>query len=105
MKTPLEALLELLSERVFQPTAAADPLSYASVDDRKLLKRVQKRVHDTRVRYFGEYSTATEIKSNFIQDLNSKAGQELAADMYLLKLQRFEDIREEFLALSKTLGL
>ena len=74
MKQPLEALLEFLDARVFQPTASADPLSYDSPEDRKLLKRVQRRVHDTRVRYFGEYSTPAQIKSNFVQDLNSKPG-------------------------------
>jgi hypothetical protein len=105
MANPLEALLDFLDARVFTPTASADPLRYADVGDRKLLKSVQRRVHETRVRYFGTYATAVEVKANFAQDLNSKPGQALANDMYLLKLSRFEDIREEFSALCKKNGL
>lgn len=105
MANPLEALLDFLDARVFKPTASADPLRYADVGDRKLLKSVQRRVHETRVRYFGTYATAAEVKANFAQDLNSKPGQALANDMYLLKLSRFEDIREEFCALCKKNGL
>lgn len=94
-----------LDARVFKPTGSADPPGYADAGDRKPLRSVQKCVHDTRVRYFGTYATAAEVKSNFAQDLNSKPGQELANDMYLLKLTRFEDVREEFLALCKKIGL
>jgi hypothetical protein len=80
-------------------------LPVSGVHRGKLLKRVQRRVHDTRIRYVGEYSTASQVKSNFIQDLNSKPGQELAADMYLLQLPRFEDVRQDFLELCKQLGV
>src|SRR4051812_12305526 len=105
MANPLEAVLEFLDARVFKQTASADPLGYADPADRKLLKSVQKRVHETRVRYLGTCATAAEVKANFIQDLNSKPGQALASDMYVLKLTRFEDVREEFLALCKKNGL
>lgn len=100
-----QRLLEFLDERVFQPTLTADPLAYVTAEDRKLLRSVQKRVHETRVRYFADYSNAGQVKANFIQDLNSKPGQQLAADMWVLKLTRFEDVRPEFLALCKQLGL
>ena len=105
MASPLEALLDFLDARVFKPTASADPLSYSDLGDRKLLKRVKRHVHETKVRYFGTYTTAAEVKANFAQDLSSKPGQALANDMYLLKLSRFEDVREEFLALCKKNGL
>ncbi len=105
MANPLEALLDFLDARIFKQTASADPLRYADVGDRRLLKSVQKRVHETRVRYLGTYATAAEVKVNFVQDLNSKSGQALANDMYLLKLTRFEDVREEFLALCNKNGL
>ena len=100
-----QRLLEFLDERVFQPVASADPLSYANPEDRKQLKSVQKRVRETRVRYFADYSNAAEIKVNFTQDLTSKPGQALANDMWLLKLTRFEDVRADFLAICKLLGV
>ena len=43
--------------------------------------------------------------SSTIQDLNSKPGQELANDMWLLKLTRLEDVQSEFLALCNQLGV
>ena len=102
---PKQQLFDLLDQRVFQPALTATPLSYADAQDRKLLKSVQKRVHESRVRYVADYPDASTIKANFMQDLNSKAGQALASDMFILKLPRFEDIRQDFLALCKRLGL
>jgi hypothetical protein len=99
-----QTLLDFLDERAFLPVENADPLSYVSPGDRKLLKSVQRRVHETRMRY-SQYPSASAIKTNFIQDLNSKAGQTLAADLWLLKLSRFEDIQEEFRQLCNRLGL
>ena len=105
MQTAREQLLRFLDERVFQPALTAQPLTYASVEDRKLLKSVQKRVHESRVRYLADYATAGDVKTNFVQDLNSRAGQALAADMWRLKLPRFEDVRPAFVALCTQLGL
>jgi hypothetical protein len=80
-------------------------LAYADASDRKLLKSVQKRVRESRVRYFADYPTAADIKRNVLGDLNSKPGQALANDMFVLKLPRFEDVREGFLALCQQLGV
>jgi hypothetical protein len=99
-----EQLLRFLDDRVFQPTLTAQPLAYPT-DDRKLLKSVQKRVHDSRTRYLADYPSAVDIKANFTQDLSSKPGQALAADMWMLHLPRFEDIRADFLTLCTQLGL
>ena len=98
------ALLEFLEERVFLPALNADPALFSSPEDRRLLESGKKRVQATRMRYHEQYETAAAVKSNLLQDLNSKFGQDLAADMWVLKLQRFEDIRQEFLALCATLG-
>ena len=100
-----EQLLRFLDDRVFQPTLTALPSAYATADDRKLLKSVQKRVHEDRTRYLADYPSAGDVKANFIQDLSSRPGQALAADMWLLHLTRFEDIRADFLALCAQLGL
>ena len=55
-------------------------------------------------RYLADYATASDVKANFVQDLNSKPGQALASDMWILKLPRFEDVGSEFLALCTKLG-
>jgi|ERR1700724_3626122 hypothetical protein len=104
-QTPREQLLRFLDDRVFQPTLTAQPLAYASTEDRKLLKSLQKRVHECKVRYLADYATANDVKANFGQDINSKSGQALASDMWILKLPRFEDVRSDFLALCTKLGL
>jgi hypothetical protein len=46
-----------------------------------------------------------DIGAHFIQDLNSKAGQALAADIRMMKLKWFEELRLEFLACCQQLGL
>ena len=102
---PREQLLRFLDDRVFQPALTAQPLAYASTEDRKLLRIVQKRIHESKVRYVADYATARDVKTNFVQDLNSKPGQALASDMWMLKLPCFEDVRSDFLALCTKLGL
>jgi hypothetical protein len=62
-------------------------------------------VHESRVRYIADYPNGSAIKANFLQGLNSKAGQALANDMWVLKLTRFEDVRADFLVLCKQLAL
>jgi hypothetical protein len=54
---------------------------------------------------YQEYPTASEIAANFLKDLDSKFGQDLAADMLILKLRRFEDIKQPFLSLCAQLGV
>ena len=100
-----EHLLRFLDERVFQPTLAAQPLAYSTGEERKLLKSVQKRVHESRTRYVADYASAGDVKANFLQDLHSKPGQALASDMWQLKLTRFEDVQPAFLELCQQLGI
>jgi hypothetical protein len=100
-----EQLLRFLDDHVFQPALGAQPLAYTTAEDQKLLKAVQKRVHESRTRYVADYPSAADIKGNFIQDLHSKPGQALASDMWQLKLTRFEDIQPAFLALCHQLGV
>ena len=100
-----EQLLRFLDDRVFQPALTAEPLAYATSAERNLLKSVQRRVHESRTRYLTDYPSAGDVKDNFDQDLSSKPGQALAADMWLLHLARLEDIRFDFFALCIQLGL
>ena len=99
------ALLDFLDEQVFLPAINADPALYGDSGDRKVLASVRKRVHKTRTQYQQQYATAAEVRANFLMDLDSKFGQDLATDMWCLKLQRFEDVRQKFFNLCATLGV
>jgi hypothetical protein len=100
-----EQLLRFLDDRVFQPALTAEPVAYTTSAERNLLKSVQRRVHESRTRYLTDYPSAGDVMDNFDQDLSAKPSQALAADMWLLHLTRFEDIRSDFLALCAQLGL
>ncbi len=100
-----EQLFRFLDDRVFQPALAAQPLAYSTADERRLLKSVQKRVHESRTRYVADYPSAADVKANFVQDLHSKPGQALASDMWQLKLARFEDVQPAFFVLCQQLGI
>jgi hypothetical protein len=102
---PRQALLDFLDQKVFLPAISADPANYATTGDRRLLESVRKRVTTTRLKYQTEYKTATDVKLNFFQDLDSPFGQALAGDMFLLKLKRFEDMQKDFTNLCETLGV
>ena len=99
-----EALLSFLDDRVFLPALSADPDSYAE-EQRKMLSRVQNSVRGTRLKYHEEYTTAARIKTNFRSDLGSTFGQNLAADMFFLRLTRFEDVKDEFVDLCREYGV
>ncbi len=98
------ALLNFLDVQVFLPALNTGLAVYADAGDRKLLTNVKKRVERSRVRY-QQYATATEVAANFLKDLDSKFGRDLAADMWSLKLQRFENIKQPFLSLCAKLGV
>jgi hypothetical protein len=100
-----QQFFEFLDERVFHPILTADTVAYASPDDRKLLKNVQRRVRESRTRHAADYRDASAIKANFIQDLNSKPRQAFTSDVWQLGLTRFEDLRPDFAALCKRLGV
>jgi hypothetical protein len=96
-----ETLLKFLDERVFLPAAHADPHRY-DAQDRGVLKRVRHSVIRTQIRYHEEYTSAEQVKENFRRDLASSFGQSLAADLLLLKLPRFEDVKDEFFGLCQS---
>ena len=96
-----ETLLKFLDERVFLPAVHADPHRY-DAQDRRLLSRVQHSVNGTQIRYHEEYTSAEQVKENFRRDLASSFGQSLAADLLLLKLPRFEDVKDEFFGLCQS---
>jgi hypothetical protein len=99
-----DALLNFLDVQVFLPALNTGLAVYADAGDRKLLANVKKRVERSRVRY-QQYGTATEVAANFLKDLDSKFGRDLSADMWSLKVQRFEDIKKPFLSLCSKLGV
>ena len=98
-------LLGFLDEKVFQPALKTNPSRDSTPGERKLLASVQKRVRGTQIRYYERYSTAAEVKDRFLEDLQSKFGQDLAADMWQLHMTRFEDMVDEFKALCDSLGV
>ena len=57
-----EQLVRFLDDRVFQAALAAQPLAYSTADERKLLKSVQKRVHESRTRYVAHYPEGYAIE-------------------------------------------
>jgi hypothetical protein len=99
------ALLDFLDKQVFLPALDADIAGYTDSGERKLLANVKGRVQRTRQRYHEQYATAADVRANFLKDLDSKFGQDLAADMWQLKLQRFETVRNKFVTLCSKLGI
>src|SRR5690348_10226141 len=51
------------------------------------------------LKYWEEYTSAERVRANFLSDVASPFGQDLAADMFMLGLTRFEDVKSEFLDL------
>ena len=71
----------------------------------QVLVRVKDGVAGTRLKYREDYSSAERIRANFNSDLASPFGHNLAANMFLLGLPRFEDVKADFLDLCRRHGL
>ena len=83
-----------LDDAIFQPARTAS----ANGRDRQTLREAKEAVERTRARY-QQMQSVEQIRAAFVSDLNSASGRVLAAKLEWLGLPRFEDIRDEFLAL------
>ncbi len=92
-------LLDYLDEKGFLPI-----LKYSGIPkDQETFNQVYQSVKNTRVRYYTNYPSPEAIRSNFISDLHSKPGKELAHKLKWLGFQTFEDIKDDFLKFYETL--
>src|SRR4051794_14260065 len=88
---------------------ALDPVLRAKPDgkseaDKKNLERVQDATRSEIERY-RKYGSAEEVVTNFKRDLHSSAAKKIHSELDQLGLPTINDIREEFEAKARDLGV
>lgn len=76
-----------------------------SESDKKILEEVKSKTCTEKERYHNDYSSAKQVRDNFISDLHSEAAKSVHAKLKRLELPRLPDIRDEFLELCDRLGV
>ncbi len=91
-------LLEFLERRAF------NPVLHAKSGDKDTLEHVQRATRDEIERY-RNYGSAEEVVINFKRDLHSSAAKKVHAELRRLHLPTIEDVRDEFEAKARELGV
>ena len=95
-----QELLDFVIRRAF------DPVLHAKRDgkDADKLAHVQDATRSEIERY-KSYGSAEELVTNFKRDLHSSAAEKIHAELCALHLPTIEDIRDEFEAKARELGV
>ena len=96
-------LVNFLVRKAFDPVLHARPDGRSDAD-RKTLEHVQQATRAEIERYRG-YGSAAEVVTNFKRDLHSSAAKKVHAELKRLGLPTINDIRDEFEAKVKELGI
>ncbi len=98
-----QELSEFVISRAFAPVmrAKTDGKSEA---DRKLLERVQKATA-AEIERHRHYGSAKDVVANFKRDLNSRAAKKIHSELRHLHLPTIEEIRDDFEAKARELGV
>lgn len=98
-----EKLVDLIISRALDPVMKAKGDRRSEAEQRKL-EHVQEATRAEIERY-RRYGSAKEVVANFRSDLNSQPAQKVHAELKALHLPTINDIRDEFEAKAKELGV
>jgi hypothetical protein len=99
-----EKLLRFLDQRAFDPILRASPDRYSG-NDKDKLEHVKDATERTKQRYHQDYTSAEEVCARFREDLSSSSAQRVQRELEELGLPTLHDIKDEFEALCRDLGV
>lgn len=98
-----QELVDLLESKAFDPVLRASPKGRSDADQRKLAEMQDKT--RTEIERFRGYGSAGEVVTNFKRDLSSTPAKKVHAELKALGLPTLNDIRDEFEAKARSLGV
>lgn len=96
-------LLDFLDRKAFDPVLYSSENRYESEDKKKKLRELKEKTEKEKQRFHKNYGSPTEIKDNFLSDLNSLAAKKVHSELKYLDLPRLPDLKKEFLDLYEEL--
>jgi hypothetical protein len=98
-----QELVDFVIRKALDPVLKAKPDGRSEADKKKL-ERVQDATRSEVERY-RKYGSAEEVVTNFKRDLHSSAAKKVHAELQQLGLPTINDIRDEFEAKARDLGV
>lgn len=97
-------MLKFLDREAFDPVLDASPEDYSG-DDRQALEEMKRKTEQEKRRYHEDYSSAHDIRVNFMRDLSSEPAQRVHRTLERLRLPALPHMKDEFLRLCDELGV
>lgn len=97
-----EQLISFLDKKAFDPILSRSDLEYAD-RYRPLFRDVKRSTENEKRRFHENYSTAEDVKRNYLRDLNSRTAQKKNRELRELSLPQLPQFKEEFLELCRKL--
>lgn len=99
-----EKLVSFLDQKAFDPILRRSEGEFADRYRHKF-RDVYRSTENEKKRFHERYTTATEVKQNYLSDLNSRTAQKKNAELRELGLPQLPQFHDEFLELCKKLGI
>jgi hypothetical protein len=103
-KDSRKRLLAFLDRGLFNPVLKMTREEPEPTRDKHHFDDARRKMVEERQRYHG-CPTASEIKENFLRDLESRSATRLNENLKALGLPTYWDVKDEFLNLCRTYGV
>jgi hypothetical protein len=104
-KNARDELVQFLDEKVFDPILDKSEADFSSEDQKEKFRDVRRSTESEKHRFHDEYTSAQDVKDNYLSDLSSNTGKKKDEELEDLGLPKLPDVRDEFMELCDKLGV
>ena len=97
-------LLDFINKKAFDPILKAKPNKFKE-EEREVLEDLQRKTENEKKQFEEEYTTAEEIKKNYLSNVHSKAAAKVNDQLQKLGLPTLPEHKDEFMELCEKLGI
>jgi len=101
-KDTRQQLINFINKKAFDPILKAKPNKFKE-KDRGALEDIQRKTENEKKQFEEEYTTAEEIKKNYLSNVHSKAAAKVNDQLEKLGLPTLPQHKDEFMELCKKL--
>jgi hypothetical protein len=94
-----DRLVSFLDRKVFDPVLKKSADDYSSDTDKQKFEEIKRATEKEKERFHKNYSSAQEVRQNFLRDLTSEPAKKIHRKEKDLNLPTLPDVKEEFLKL------
>ena len=99
-----EELVKFIDSKAFDSILKASPERF-SKQDREKFEYVKKKTENEKKKFHDDYTTARDVKDNYLDNVRSDAAGKINKDLEHLGLPTLPRLKDEFMALCGKLGI